>query len=192
MSHQLWMTLIKYSISPNQLYYLDCCRQKIKPSSIIDDHQARLNCKAAGYILEDGSLSTAALQLLDEFETLLVKTKRIVATDVLGDGFLDRIKEYRELFPAKRLGSGLLARQSVQELKDKFVWFFKTYPEYGWDLVLDAAKYYNIMKEREHYQFMTTSSYFIQKTDLKSKVSKSELADYCQLILEDPDVLINL
>lgn len=141
---------------------------------------------------ETGKLSTSALELLDEFENLLIKTKRIVATDVLGEGFMDRIKEYNQLFPAKRLNSGSLARQSLTDLKDRFVWFFKKYPEYDWDVVLDATKYYNILKEREHHMYMINSKYFIQKTDNLTKTSTSELATYCQFITDDPDVLLNL
>lgn len=190
MSHPLWITLIRYSISPNQLYYLDCVRHKIQPASIINEMQCKLTLMAMGYIDRDGNLSEGAMTILEEFEMLLVKTKKRVATEVLGQDFLDKIKEYREMFPAKRLGSGLLARQNVEELKSRFVWFFKTYPQYSWDLVLDAAQYYVMMKERENWQFMITSSYFIQKTDNISKVSKSELANYCQLILDNPDILI--
>lgn len=145
-----------------------------------------------GYIDREQNLSEGALVILEEFETLLVKTKKRVAVEVLGEDFLTKIKEYREMFPAKRLSSGLLARQNVEELKSRFVWFFKTYPNYSWDLVLDAAQYYVMMKERENWQYMITSSYFIQKTDNISKVSKSELANYCQLIVDNPDVLIEV
>ncbi len=108
---------------------------------------------------------------------------------MLGEDFLDRVKEYRDAFPGKRLPSGELARQSVQELKDKFVWFFKTYPEYDWDLVLDATDYYNIVYERKQYKFMVTSSYFIKKTNPQTKETTSKLADYCQELLDNPGIL---
>ena len=108
---------------------------------------------------------------------------------MLGEDFLDRVKEYRESWPGKRLPSGELARQSVQELKDKFVWFFKTYPEYDWDLVLDATDYYNIVYERKRYQYMVTSSYFIKKTNPQTKETTSKLADYCQELLDNPNIL---
>ena len=111
---------------------------------------------------------------------------------MLGENFLEKIKEYRELFPAMKLPSGELARQSVQELKDKFIWFFKTYPEYDWNLVLDATDFYVFSKHKENYSFMVTSSYFIQKTDIKTKLSRSILADYCQMILDNPEILKNI
>lgn len=176
-------------MSPNQVYFLDCCRQKIKPTGIINAEAEALICQSKGLIDAEGRLSHTAQNILNEFETYLVKTKKKVATDVLGENFLDRIKEYRELFPAAKLPSGELARQSVQELKDKFIWFFKTHPEYDWDLVLDATDFYIFNKHKENYSFMVTSSYFIQKTDLKTKLSRSILADYCQMILDNPDIL---
>jgi len=136
-----------------------------------------------------GNLTPEALGVLEAFETLLVKTKRKVSTEILGNDHLERIREYRELFPATRLPSGELARQSVQELKDKFVWFFKTYPEYAWTQVLDATDYYVYTKSREHYRYMATSSYFILKTDTRTRTSRSLLADHCQLLHENPELL---
>jgi hypothetical protein len=119
----------------------------------------------------------------------LVKRKTKITKEVLGEDFLAKVNEYREAFPAKRLPSGELARQSVQELKDKFVWFFKTYPEYDWNLVLDATDYYNILFERKRYMYMATSSYFIKKTNPQTKETTSKLADYCEMILENPKIL---
>jgi hypothetical protein len=189
-SHQLWSTSIKYSISPNQLYFLDCCKNKIKPTSIINQEAEALVCRAKGYLTEDNQLSAAALHILEEFETHLVKTKKKVTKEVLGEDFLAKVNEYRELFPKKRLPSGELARQSVKELTDKFVWFFKTYPEYDWDLVLDAADYYIHLKSKTDFQYTVTSSYFIQKTDIYTKLVKSLLADYCQQLVDDPNISI--
>lgn len=190
MSHQVWVTILKHNLSPNQIYFLDCCRSKIRPSDkVINVEAERTIAIRQGYLSEEGVITDKALVVLDEFETFLVKTKKKVATDVLGDKFLDRIKEYREIFPKGFLPHGEIARQSVEELKNKFIWFFKTYPDYDWDLVLEAASYYNFLKAKEGYKYMATSSYFIQKTDTKSKAHKSTLADYCSLIKEDPGIL---
>ncbi len=110
-------------------------------------------------------------------------------SEVLGINALQSIKTYREMFPAQKLPSGELARQTVQELKDKFVWFFKTYPEFDWNLVLDATDYYIYTKQKDGYNFMINSSYFIQKTDPRTRVSRSALADHCQMILDNPEIL---
>lgn len=189
MSHQIWTTCRKYNVTPNQAFFLDCCRYKIKAGPLINDEAEAFIARSRGFLNEQNVLTQDAMNILEELETLTVKTKKKVATEVLGDQYLKNIDTYREFFPPIRLKSTKLARQSVKELKDRFVWFFKTYPEYSWDLVLDAAKYYCILMERESYNYMICSSYFIQKTDNFSKSSKSELADYCQLILDNPHVL---
>lgn len=176
-------------MTPNQLYFLDCCRYKIKPTSIINEDAERLVALNRGHLDDQNNLTPGALFILDEFEALLVKTKKKVASELLGVDAVEHIQQYRELFPAKRIPKVGLLRQSVQELKDKFVWFFKTYPEYNWDLVLDATDYYIYTKMKENMEYMTTSSYFIQRTDPITKVNRSMLADYCQIILENPDEL---
>jgi hypothetical protein len=174
-------------MSPNQLYFLDSCRHKIKPTAIIDTDNERLAAQQRGHIEPDGKLSEGAVFILDEFETFLVKTKKIVASEVLGDDGLAKIKEYRLIFPSERLPSGEFARTNIPDLKKKFIWFFKTYPEFDWDLVLNATDYYKHLKEKEGFKFMMNSSYFIQKTDPTTKIARSALADMCQNILDDPN-----
>lgn len=189
MSHQLWSTLIRHGISPNQMYFLDCCRSSIKPSSIINQDAEKMICMAKGFITESGELTNRGAIALNEFETYLVKRKKVITREVLGEDFAERVNEYRDAWPKKRLPSGELARQSVQELKDKFVWFFKTYPEYDWNLILDATDYYNIIYEKKSYQYMVTSSYFIKKTNAMTKEITSKLADTCQELLDNPNLL---
>jgi hypothetical protein len=188
MSHQHWTPLIKWNVSPNQIYLLDCCRDKIQPSKIINEEGERLVCQAKQLLDEHGNLTNKGATILNEYETFMVKTKKKVASEVLGPDMNERIKEYREIWPSKRLPHGQLARQSNQELKDKFVWFFKTYPEYDWDLVLDATDYYNEVFKKKDYLYMATSSNFIKKTESTKEVS-SKLADYCQEILDNPKIL---
>lgn len=147
---------------------------------------------AAGYIDREGKLSEAAQEMLNEFEMLLVKTKRKVSSEVMGEKYTGKIKEFLSFFPLKRLSTGKVARSTVQDMIPKFIWFFKTFPEYDWDTVLDAAQYYCILKEREHWQYMMNSAYFVQKGDSGGKNPTSELATYCQLITDDPDLLLNV
>lgn len=176
-------------MSPNQLYFLDCLRHKIKPTSLIDIETEQIIAGSRGHIDVNGVLSPGAIFILDEFESLLIKTKKKVASEVLGTDALTPINTYRNMFPAKRIPKVGLLRQTVQELRDKFIWFFKTYPEFSWDLVLDATDYYMYTKQKENMEFITTSSYFIQRTDSTTKVNRSLLADYCQMIIDNPEIL---
>lgn len=189
MSHQLWTSLIRHNVSPNLLYFMDAMRSRIKPTAIINADAERIAAHSRGLINDQGNLTYAALTILDEFETFLVKTRKKVTTDVLGENFLDNIKTYREIFPSGFLPHGEIARQSVEELKLKFIWFFKTYPDFDWQLIHEAANYYRFIKEKDGFRFMANSSYFINKTDPKTRMLKSTLADYCQLLLDDPDVI---
>lgn len=179
-------------MTPNQIYLLDSYRSKIQPSDIINHEAERAACIEKKLLTEDGKLTDRAVVVLNDFETFLAKTKKKVTSVTLGDDYLGKIKQYRELFPNRRLPSGSPAKQPVADLKDKFVWFFQRYPEFDWDLVLDATQYYIILKHREDYAYMSNSLYFIQKTDNLTKTSKSELATYCQLILDDPSVLAQI
>lgn len=176
-------------MSPNLLYFLDCCRHKIKPTAIIDENTERIVAKNRGYLDLDGKLTPTALIVLDEFETLLVKSKKVLTSTLLGDEGLKNIEIYREIFPAIRVPKVGLLRQTTQELQEKFIWFFKRYPQFNWEDVLNAADYYIHIKNRENMEFITTSSYFIQRTDNFSKTSRSLLADYCQMIADNPEIV---
>lgn len=181
--------MIKHNLSPNQLFFLDCCRNKIKPPAIINVEAERTTALSKGYLDEQGVLTNKAMIVLEEFDTFLVKTKKKVTTDILGENFLDCIQDYRDIFPKGFLPHGEIARQSIEELKNKFLWFFKTYPSYDWSLVLEATNYYRYIKEKDNFSYMMTSSNFIQKTDNKTKTVKSTLADYCQLLQDDPEII---
>jgi hypothetical protein len=171
------------------LFYLDCCRHRIKPSSIINSEAEKIVAHSRGFIDDNGVLTYQAMVILEQFEMFLVKSKKKISSEVLGEDFLSRINEYREMFPKGFLPHGEIARQSVEELKNKFIWFFKTYPNYDWPLVLEATNYYVYLKSKKDNMYMTSSSYFIQKTDTKTKVSKSLLSDYCQMLQDDPDII---
>jgi hypothetical protein len=134
-----------------------------------------------GLITDKGVLTYKALTILEDFETFLIKAKKVVTTSVLGGDYEEMITKYKEYFP-KRLTTGP-GRQSPRELKQKFVWFFKNHPEYTWDDVLEAANYYKYECAQRNNEFMANSSNFIKK-DTMSKESVSKLADYCQLIID--------
>lgn len=132
-------------------------------------------------INDKGVLTYKGLTILQEFETFLVKTKKIVTNAVLGNDADEMVEKYRQYFP-KKLATGP-GRQSTRELKQKFVWFFKNHPEFTWEDVLEAANYYSCEYAQKNNEYMTNSSNFIKK-DTVSKESTSKLADYCQIIID--------
>ena len=183
MGHQLWNVCRKYNISPNQLYFLDSCREKIAPSQVINADAQKAICIQRGWIDAEGTLSPGAIFILDEFETFLKKTKTRVTKEILGEDFLKNVNEYREIFPDFRLPSKELGRQSTETLSGRFVKFFKKYPQYDWELILDATDYYVNYYKKMDYKYMTCSLYFIDKDGI------SKLADTCQAIIDNPKLL---
>jgi hypothetical protein len=186
-------------MSPNQMFLLDCYSSKIIPGTIINEEAELLLCQKMGLINMSRELTPLGSQALDEFKTFQTKTKTKVTTEVLGKDFLDKVKEYLNIFPdSTTLPGGRiptsreLAKQGVDEIKGKFVWFRKAYPEYSWDVILDATEYYVYLKSLDGYNYMVTSSYFIKKHDPRTKEIASKLADHCQLITENPNILRDL
>jgi|694.fasta_scaffold81400_5 hypothetical protein len=194
MSLETFDTCLKFNISPNQLYIISCFENKIVPCGTflkLNDEITML--KYCGLIDDKtNELTSVAHSVLKHFNTLIDGKKSKVEKEVLGEKFLERVNEYRELFPKdKYIHSGQLPRQSTKELTKRFIWFFKEYPEYDWDLVIDATRYYIALHEKTtpKYNFMMTSSYFIKKTDQIGKDIKSKLADFCEQLIENGDDL---
>lgn len=193
MSVEIWDTCLKFNISPNQLYIINCFDNKIVPCGTFLQLPQEVDLlKKCGLLSETNELTKVAKTVLSNFNTLIEGKKKKATTDVLGEGFEAKVKEYRELFPKDRyIHSGQIPRQSQNELTKRFIWFFKEYPEYDWDLVIDATRYYVALHEKAipKYNFMMTSSYFIKKTDQIGKDIKSKLADFCEQLLENGDDL---
>ena len=100
----------------------------------------------------------------------------------MGKNFVDKINNYREIFPAKKLPSGKPARNNVKALGEAFRWFFETY-DHTWEEVHKATRMYVNEYRDADYMYMQTSQYFICKQD-KHRVKHSTLADYCDMIIE--------
>jgi hypothetical protein len=169
------------------------------PGTLINEDAELLLCQKMGVIDMSRQLTPIGLLALEEFKTFQTKTKIKVTADVLGVDFLAKVKEYLNVFPdSTTLPGGRiptskeLARQGIDELKGKFVWFRKAYPDYSWDIILDATEYYVYLKSLDGYNYMVTSSYFIKKCDPRTKEVASKLADHCQLISDNPNILKDL
>ena len=120
-------------------------------------------------------------------DNYFLKAKKKTNLQLMGKDFNEKIKQYREIFPAKKLPSGKPARQNVKALTDSFRWFFENY-DYTWDDVIKATKMYVNEYRDAEYLYMVTSQYFVSKQD-KHRVKVSLLADYCDLIKEGVDTI---
>ena len=125
-------------------------------------------------------------RLCVKYNNLFRIAKKRTSIQLLGKGYQEMLKIYREAFPAGKLPSGKPGRQNIKALENAFRWFFDTY-DYTWEEVAHATvMYVNEYKEKD-YMYMKTSQYFICKSD-KNKVKVSELADYCDMVRDGVEI----
>ena len=175
---ELFQKIQKYKITPDQCMILFAFDESITP----------LNCGPAdllalfeeGYIHEDKSITPEGKKIIITLNNYFTINKKKTNKQLLGKDGQFNITDYRLIFPAIKLPSGVPARNNVKILTENFRWFFAEY-DYTWEDVIKAAKMYvNEYRDKE-YMYMQNSQYFISKQD-KHKVKTSKLADYCDMI----------
>ena len=125
-------------------------------------------------------LTAKGTRLCAKYDNYFAISKKRTSKQLMGEGYGEMIKVYREAFPASKLPSGKPGRQNIKALENAFRWFFDTY-DYTWEEVTHATIMYINEYQEKDYMYMKTSQYFICKSD-KNKVKVSELADYCDMI----------
>ena len=183
---ELFQKILKNKITPNQTLILFGMKQGVSlPQTTEEDKKALVDSDFVE--LDNGvyKLTRHGKAFIVSLDNYFVKAKKKTSLQLMGKDYLDKINTYREIFPAKKLPSGKLARNNVKALNEAFRWFFETY-DYTWDDIINATKMYvNEYRDKE-YMYMQTSQYFICKQD-KHRVKHSSLADYCDMILEGID-----
>lgn len=175
--------ILKLNLTPNQVYVLNALYHSSSP--ILANVRMEIRgLQADGYltgnmeITKKGKAVIASLTKYFNRNSTKAKKEKTVA-----DADLRYIEKYRALFPTGLLPTGKVSRQPVRELQEKFNWFFLTYKDYNWDLILQATASYLDDFETRDYEFMRSSASFIVKTDSLTKLTTSELANWCELIL---------
>lgn len=175
---ELFQKIQKYKITPDQCMILFAFDEGITPS----------NCGAAdlsalfeqGYIHKDKSITPEGRKIIITLNNYFTVNKKKTNKQLLGKDGQFNITDYRLIFPAGKLPSGVPARNNVKILTENFRWFFSEYT-YTWEEIIKATKMYvNEFRDKE-YMYMQNSQYFISKQD-KHKVKTSKLADYCDMI----------
>lgn len=139
--------------------------------------------KTDGWLTEENTLTDKSTSFLEFMESSFVLKSTKQKKIVLGAEALEKVTEYKNIFPPGKLPSGVPSRINERELERKFQWFFATYPEFAdWDLIHKAAK--NYVEEYRPVAFfkMRNSGYFVQKTDMITKQVTSDLATYCEMV----------
>ena len=181
----LYNRMIKEDITPNSCYVLHCIKEKIIPKAFVNKELEVAKLKANGWLNEDLSLTSKSIIFMEEINGFFRRTKKKTSKDIMGADFLQKIEEYVELFPNRKLSSGKPARVNAKNLEVGFRWFFENY-DYDWDTILLAtAKYIDEYSVR-NYEYMRTSQYFIRKQNI-DKSFESDLATYCQFVSTNND-----
>lgn len=176
----IYTRLIKENLTPNAFYVLHCIKEGIVPDKFVNKELEVARLKSAKWLNEDLTLSNKSITFTDEINSFFKKIKKKVSKDLMGEDFLQKIQEYVEIFPNRKLSSGKYARVNPKNLETSFRWFFETY-NYNWDMIITATEKYVDEYSIRNYEYMRTAQYFLRKQTL-DKAFDSELATYCDLI----------
>lgn len=174
---ELINVLIKRGLTPNTYYALLSVNNNTEPLLINKFIEFRILI-ADNYLTEDYKITEKGSRLIADIESNFKRLNRKNKTWVLGEDYEEKIKQYREIFPKIKLPSGAYARVTPNELEKKFIWFFNTYTDLNWDIVLKATKKYVSEYENTNYMYMRNSSYFISR-ESTNKLIVSDLANEC-------------
>jgi hypothetical protein len=161
-------------------------KQKVRPATYdVNDLKHLIE---SGYITKEDTsykISIEGAKIIRNLNSYFERQKKKTAAELMGKDYANYVKQYREIFPAQKLPSGVPARNNVKILTENFRWFFTEF-EYSWDEVIEATKHYVNEFRLKDYKYMQNSQFFISKQD-KHKVKTSKLADYCDLIKDGVD-----
>ena len=181
--NEIFNKLIKEKLTPNSLYVLHCIKEKISVSKSLANSDLEVHrLLSEGWLNDKLQLSSKSLIFMEELNSYFRKSKKKTSSDLMGDGFDNKIKLYNSLFPSKKLGSGKYARTNVKTLESSFRWFFDTF-DYDWKTILQATYKYIEEYKLKNYEYMRTSQYFIRKQNT-DKSFESDLATYCDMLNE--------
>jgi hypothetical protein len=182
---EIFKRIMDENISPNTYYVLHCIKEKIVPSTLVNKEIESKRLQSNAWLDENLQLTSKSIIFMEEINGYFKRTKKKAAKDLMGKDFLLNIKEYVEIFPNRKLSSGKYARVNPKNLEAPFKWFFETY-DYSWDIILQATNKYVNEYEVRDYEFMRTAQYFIRKQNI-DKSFESDLATYCELVINNPD-----
>ena len=191
----LYDFLVRNKVSPNGLFVLHCAQNNYMYPSYVNFKHEQYRLEITGHLKEEKlelgiiyKLTAKGEALLQEADLIMQRTKRTPKAKVTLAEWEHYITEFNSLFPrGKKEGTSVSFRTNPRELMERFVWFFKEYPEYTWEQVLEATrKYTDTFDESTGYTYMQTSKYFIKKDD-KNKSTSSTLANIIYNMVEGND-----
>lgn len=132
--------------------------------------------KLQGFLDEKSNLTDKAIKVVTEAAKMDPrKTKGL--KEVIPSDFKENLFAFRNLFPSTK-DVGRPVRSSIQDLEPRMLWFFRSYPDYTWEMVLSATAKY-IESQNTDFKYCMTAAYFIKKDD-KNRSTLSTLATWCE------------
>jgi hypothetical protein len=157
----------------------------------INIHTELRGLEDKGMITSEGILSPAAHGLIAQLEIYFSVQKQKTTRQLLGEDFKEKILEFKQHWPKKRIPQGYYVTSTPENLEGAFKWFFTNY-NYSWDIIIEATLRYLDEKERDNWNYTMKSQFFVRKQQ-QDKSWNSELANYCELIIsgEEPEDDVN-
>lgn len=177
---EIFNRLIKENLSPNTYYVLHCIKEKIVPNDFVNKAIECKRLQTDNWLDDNLQLTTKSLTFMEEINGFFRKSKKKTSRDLMGDDFSQKIMEYVNIFPNKKLSSGKYARVNPKNLESTFRWFFENY-DYDWETIIAATEKYVDEYSLKNYEFMRTAQYFVRKQNI-DKTFDSDLATYCELL----------
>lgn len=181
---ELFQKLVRENITPNSFYVLFSIAKNINPHNYVNANLEITRLKQAGWLTENLQITDKSIIFIEEINGFFKKNKKKTSQILMGGDFLKNIEQYNQIFPNVKLPSGKYARANVKNLENAFRWFFDNYT-YDWDILFAATKKYVSEYRENGYQYMRTSQYFVRKQE-DGRQFGSELANYCEIILNKP------
>lgn len=183
--------IVEVDLTPNQYYLLYCLHNSISPP-IINLHQEIRHLVVNAWVKDETnatgnhySLEPKALTLISKIDSYFGVQVKKAFNSTMGNDFEINANKYNEIFPRIKLGSNKAARAPLKEVIIAFKWFFDNY-EYSWEVIHAAADLYIEGERKKKFAYTRTSKYFIRKQDTDKSWS-SDLAGYCELVLNGED-----
>jgi len=180
---ELFQLILVDKLTPNQLLLLLAINKNTSISTI-NPHLEIKGLVENKYVIykpkESIKITEKGVDIINKYESYFKETKQKQNVSLMGKEYNELVETYRELFPAKKLPSGKLARVNIKTLTKNFNWFFKEY-DITWDEIITATKRYVNEYAQKDYMYMQTSQYFICKAN-QNKVKQSQLMDYIDMI----------
>jgi hypothetical protein len=161
-------------LTPNGYYVLHCIENNVIMDLNLAYSTEMHRLKLQGFLDEKSNLTEKGIMVLNQINK--VEPKKTNKEAITAD-FKSNLLKYRELFPTTK-EAGRPVRSTLVDLEPRMQWFFRTYTEYTWDMVLNATQKY-IESQSGDYRYCMTSAYFIKKDD-KNRSTLSTLATWCE------------